>query len=270
MTSTSSSKFLSNRIQRMGNNPSRGVMLIGPPKKHPLLQLPCLRDQVKHESQEGTLQASWLQTAVLTALLSTCCMQDASATEQIPTTGLDHIWSEGSHEHSVTKAHTASRIAEIADANFLGLGGSSEDNNPFTIYGTVFKKYLIEVLEGEKIISRKRGFTVDTCVSTLSAAAEDGLGPQFQGLPTGEKVRIAGVSSCRRSEGTELPTACARSCETACSAAMQNYVTKSASETGILVEEKEKIRMTKSCTRDCRSECTKPGKAFDFVSTSRR
>jgi hypothetical protein len=28
--------------------------------------------------------------------------------------------------------------------------------------------------------------------------------------------------------------------------------------------------MTKSCTRDCRSECTKPGKAFDFVSTSRR
>jgi hypothetical protein len=194
------------------------------------------------------------------------------------------------------------------------------------------------VLEGEKIMSRKRGFTVDTCVSTLSAAAEDGLGPQFQGLPTGEKasatskwlqakvyscsiacmdlhvhhskfdkfgcemrdslndvsaillkvhmlhvifkisnvhyfgrqVRIAGVSSCQRAEGTELPAACARSCETACSAAMQNYVLKAASETGILVEEKEKIRMTKSCTRDCRSECTKPGKAFDFVSTSRR
>ncbi|EFJ45471.1 hypothetical protein VOLCADRAFT_105916 [Volvox carteri f. nagariensis] len=47
------------------------------------------------------------------------------------------------------------------------------------------KKYLIEQLQGEKIISRKKGFTVDACVGPVEVTQET---PQFQGLPTGDKV----------------------------------------------------------------------------------
>lgn len=49
------------------------------------------------------------------------------------------------------------------------------------------KKYVIEQLSGEKVVSRARGFTVDTCVSAIPQAAET---PEFQGLPTGDKVRM--------------------------------------------------------------------------------
>lgn len=35
------------------------------------------------------------------------------------------------------------------------------------------------------MVARKRGFTVDTCISVIPADRESA---QFQGLPTGEKV----------------------------------------------------------------------------------
>jgi hypothetical protein len=40
-------------------------------------------------------------------------------------------------------------------------------------------------MEGEKVVSRSRGFTVDSCVSAVLASQET---PEFNGLPTGEKV----------------------------------------------------------------------------------
>lgn len=61
-----------------------------------------------------------------------------------------------------------------------------DPTSPFTMYGTNFKKYVIEKLNGEKIVSRKRGFTVDTCISVIPQELET---PEFQGLPTSEKVR---------------------------------------------------------------------------------
>lgn len=50
------------------------------------------------------------------------------------------------------------------------------------------KKYQIERMDGEKVISRSRGFTVDSCVSAVLASQET---PEFNGLPTGEKVSAA-------------------------------------------------------------------------------
>lgn len=47
------------------------------------------------------------------------------------------------------------------------------------------KKYEIEVMQGEKVVSRSRGFTVDTCVSGKTASEET---PMFNGLSTGAKV----------------------------------------------------------------------------------
>jgi len=57
---------------------------------------------------------------------------------------------------------------------------------PFTLYGTTLKQYSREVLDGDKVVSRLRGFTVETCVGAIDASQE---GPQFQGLPSGGKVR---------------------------------------------------------------------------------
>jgi len=167
------------------------------------------------------------------------------------------------------EAPACNPVAEVSDG-FLGFGGTSDGSNPFTVYGSVFKKYLIEVLDGEKIVSRKRGFTVDACVTALSVEDEDALGPQFQGLPTGEKVRIAGSLICNRSEGSELKVTCASSCEMSCSSAVSRYVQESSERTGIAVEDKVRERVLKSCVRDCKSECSKPGKAFDFTVPSRR
>ena len=56
------------------------------------------------------------------------------------------------------------------------------------VYGSVFKKYLIENLDGEKVVSRSRGFTVDSCAAGISAAEEEHLGPEFQGIPARDKV----------------------------------------------------------------------------------
>lgn len=47
------------------------------------------------------------------------------------------------------------------------------------------KKYEIEQMQGEKVVSRSRGFTVDTCVSGKTANEET---PIFNGLSTGAKV----------------------------------------------------------------------------------
>ena len=48
------------------------------------------------------------------------------------------------------------------------------------------KKYQIEEMRGEDVVSRKRGFTVDTCVSGKTASEET---PMFNGMSTGAKVR---------------------------------------------------------------------------------
>ncbi len=48
------------------------------------------------------------------------------------------------------------------------------------------KKFVIEQLDGEKVVSRKRGFTVDTCVASARQSEET---PSFRFLPVGEKVR---------------------------------------------------------------------------------
>lgn len=154
-----------------------------------------------------------------------------------------------------------------------------------------------QVLDGEKILSRKRGFTVNSCATVLSVAEEDAEGPRFQGLPVGEKVgsaslpgqcpsvafmpltadalfccqvRISDATLCSKAEGSDLRPACATSCETTCRGAMGAYTDLNGRTTGIEIEEKDVQRVVKSCIRDCRSECVKPGKVFDFVVPSRR
>lgn len=149
----------------------------------------------------------------------------------------------------------------------FGLSPDKDTIEPFTLYGTTFKKYLIEQLEGEKIVSRKRGFTVDTCVSSVKQAEET---PQFQGLPTGEKVKAGASLVCRQHASEDLKGCCKVSCGDACAAALEAYATTSRRETGLELDAKDKARMQKLCSRQCAYECSKGGRTYDFVVPYRR
>lgn len=47
------------------------------------------------------------------------------------------------------------------------------------------KKFLIEILEGSKVVSRKKGFTTTTCVSGVAIGQQT---KQFDNLPASAKV----------------------------------------------------------------------------------
>jgi hypothetical protein len=129
-----------------------------------------------------------------------------------------------------------------------------------------------QVLDGEKIVSRRKGFTVDTCTAAISVADEDRQGVSIIGVPVGQKMRMAAADKtvCRKVDGPDLKGVCAVSCDASCSATVEQYVAESARETGISVDDAVRARVLKSCVRDCRSECAKPGKNFNFIVTSKR
>eukprot|EP00798_Chlamydomonas_sp_ICE-L_P011451 gene11451-34161_t len=127
-------------------------------------------------------------------------------------------------------------------------------------------QFLIEVLQGEDIVARKRGFTVNTCVASLPVESEGDM----VGLPVGEKVRRAGNAKCRKSEGDELKSTCATSCQLACQASMETTIQAGAKFSGITVDETTQRRMVKSCSRQCTSGCFTSGKVTAFDVPSRR
>jgi hypothetical protein len=75
---------------------------------------------------------------------------------------------------------------------------------------------------------------------------------------------------CKRAVGTDLKPACVESCTSACSNALESYEARNQQETGYVLEGAEKARVLKNCRRSCTYECTKSGKAHDFVVPYRR
>ncbi|KAK9819852.1 hypothetical protein WJX72_003300 [[Myrmecia] bisecta] len=169
-------------------------------------------------------------------------------------------------------ASTPSQVCGTAPHLVFDMAGifdddSKEPTDPFTLYGTNRKKYAIEQLQGEKIIARKKGFTVTTCVGAVPAAEES---PQFQGLPVAGKLDQAGNQTCRSAEGIELKPTCGSSCRNACTAGFDAYVQANKDFSGYVIDSKDQARVLKSCIRQCTYECGKPGKVFDFAVPFRR
>ncbi|KAF5834961.1 hypothetical protein DUNSADRAFT_8110 [Dunaliella salina] len=129
--------------------------------------------------------------------------------------------------------------------------------DPFTLYGSTSKKYAIEKLDGEKIVSRKRGITVDTCVSSIEAKNDSPNQPR-------EKAQSAENGKCSRSEGTELKPTCAESCKSACSTALERWKQRTKEMTGFTLLESDGDRLFRSCSRQCTYDCTREGKTYDF------
>jgi hypothetical protein len=75
---------------------------------------------------------------------------------------------------------------------------------------------------------------------------------------------------CKRSTGQDLKVACKQSCGAACESALAAYEGRLTAETGLTLDPKERARVLKNCRHSCSYECTKSGKAHDFVVPSRR
>eukprot|EP00200_Dunaliella_tertiolecta_P002492 CAMPEP_0202348060 /NCGR_PEP_ID=MMETSP1126-20121109/6152_1 /ASSEMBLY_ACC=CAM_ASM_000457 /TAXON_ID=3047 /ORGANISM="Dunaliella tertiolecta, Strain CCMP1320" /LENGTH=232 /DNA_ID=CAMNT_0048939693 /DNA_START=1309 /DNA_END=2007 /DNA_ORIENTATION=- len=135
--------------------------------------------------------------------------------------------------------------------------------DPFTLYGSTSKKYAIEKLDGEKIVSRKRGITVDTCVSSIEAKNDSPNQPR-------EKAQSAENGKCSRSEGADLKPTCAESCKSACAAALDRWKQRTKEESGFALLESDGDRLFRSCSRQCTYDCTREGKTYDFSVPFRR
>ncbi|KAG2498856.1 hypothetical protein HYH03_003048 [Edaphochlamys debaryana] len=151
-------------------------------------------------------------------------------------------------------------------ANVFG-GNAVEDVRdpitPFTLYGTTYKKYLIEQLDGEKIVSRKKGFTATTCIGAVEVTKET---PQFQMLTTPDKALYAKEPICRKAEGQDLKETCRMACESACNDTVNDYAKAIKDESGFAFLAKDESRLAKNCIRSCSYECAKPGKSgLDFI-----
>ena len=58
-----------------------------------------------------------------------------------------------------------------AQAGLFGGGDDKDPIEPFSIFGTVYKQYVIEILDesGRAIIGRQKGFTAEACIDLLTA-----------------------------------------------------------------------------------------------------
>ncbi|XP_024385829.1 uncharacterized protein [Physcomitrium patens] len=158
----------------------------------------------------------------------------------------------------------AAAVGEPAMAfNWFGQPKVEKDPvEPFTLYGSILKKYLIEDVVDNKVVGRRKGFTASTCVNALDASKET---PELQGVPAGLKVTIIGEPSCAKGQGQTREESCATPCERACESAVSRHLVEVKEETGYVLDKSDVKKVTESCTSQCFNECLKPGKSISFV-----
>ncbi|KAK9819424.1 hypothetical protein WJX74_002142 [Apatococcus lobatus] len=157
--------------------------------------------------------------------------------------------------------------SQNALSNLLGSSSMDDDADPWTLYGTSRKKYAIEKRDGEKILSRRKGFTVDTCTSGIAANQES---PSFQGASTSEKLSMLDWQSCSRAEAPDLKQACVQTCGEACASGIKQYEERSLKASGLRMSTEDRSRLERSCNRQCPYQCNKPGQQYGFVVPFRR
>eukprot|EP00892_Ulva_mutabilis_P003182 jgi/Ulvmu1/12865/UM098_0050.1 len=147
-------------------------------------------------SREPICAAATSQGLLHTVAAAACCAVlagPAVASHVISETHNQQSWGAALREPALMAA--APQLSELFSSQ--AQDSFNDPVDPFTLYGTVFRKYLIEKLEGEKVVSRKKGITTVVCTSALPAALET---PEVQFLPLGEKARLAGNAQCRKAE----------------------------------------------------------------------
>lgn len=150
-------------------------------------------------------------------------------------------------------------LAELPKASF---SDQNDPVNPFTLFGNTRKKFLIEILEGTKVVSRKKGFTTTTCVSGVAIGQQT---KEFDALPEAAKTNAADSQLCIRRTGPDLQLTCNASCGQACTAALNEYADRDSRLTGYSIDAKTKDKLSRSCTKQCTYECAKPGDKYGFA-----
>ncbi|GAQ83161.1 hypothetical protein KFL_001380030 [Klebsormidium nitens] len=158
----------------------------------------------------------------------------------------------------------ASALAPAAQAfPFFGPSQEKDPVEPFVIYGTVEKKFLIEKIEDGRIVGRKKGFTASVCAKCVGANAET---PEFLGLPTGMKMEEApGEQSCSKWEAASKDEVCAKPCKLSCDDAVARQVRLERASTGYELDPGDRQKALRGCAAACENECQKPGRSSAFV-----
>ena len=179
-----------------------------------------------------------------------------------------------------------------------GVFDSPEEKDPvepFSVFGSVYKKYVIDVLDeatGRQIVGRKKGFTAEACVDVISerqqrfrVPGEGGSlapgGPTSaavasRGAQTGDfsstsvpvarkRVCVEKVVAGSITKTDEMLPACVPACRQACGVAVSQYDAEQRKTAGFGLTEKDGAKVKGTCAARCVKECQKSGKAYDFI-----
>lgn len=151
---------------------------------------------------------------------------------------------------------TTSCAATVADEDPI---------EPFGVYGTVEKEFSVNVMDenGTKIIGRKRGMTVKSCVNIVpsSRMGMAGRPPAALRPAACEGAETLGAITSER----DMLPACAPACKASCARALREYDAGQRATTGFGVGKRESEKVLKSCVVTCGKDCVKPGRFFDYI-----
>jgi hypothetical protein len=119
----------------------------------------------------------------------------------------------------VTLGLGLSLAAGPSHANLFDAPEEKDPIEPFSVFGHVYKKYVIDILDdtGRQIVGRKKGFSAEACVDVISASQQrfrvPGEGGSLApGGPTSAAVALAGVATGSFAS-TSTPAARAQVCD---------------------------------------------------------
>ena len=186
-------------------------------------------------------------------------------------------------------------VAPSAQAGIFDAPEEKDPIEPFTVFGSVYKKYVIDVLDetGRKIVGRKKGFGAEACVDVISQSQQKYRVPGEGGYlapggPTSAAVAEAGVATgsyastsmpvvirsrfCEErfvqgsiTKTDEMLPACVPACRSACSEGVDAYDANQRRTAGFGFTTKDESKVKGTCAARCTKECVKAGKAYDFI-----
>ena len=171
-------------------------------------------------------------------------------------------------EKSVPKLAVSAALAwtlavSVPDAR-AGLFGGGEEKDPiepFSIFGTVYKQYVIDILDdsGRAIVGRTKGFTAEACVDLLTAEQQRYSVPNEGGFversPDGPGEKVARSRFCEKrvvkgsiTKTEQMMPACVPACRSACFQATQAYDGQQLKSKGFGFTEKELGKVKGTCS----------------------
>eukprot|EP00894_Picocystis_sp_ML_P002344 jgi/Pico_ML_1/52861/g3505.t3 len=139
---------------------------------------------------------------------------------------------------------------------------------PFVMYGAVYKKYWIEDVVNNKVAARRKGATAIACTGAVSEGNATSI--DRAALPTVPNEAMPDAAACETREGITPDVACLAACDASCRASVESLVERQKLETGYALDQDDQNKVTRSCVRQCKYECTKPGQFSSFAAPFKR